>query len=119
MKKGGVFNGSPFMNQRDPIGLYRNKGRKSPDPIEGEQNDSPVLSSWEKIRNGDNSSSSSWENIRNTSRDQSQESDASVDHESDIFISGFSDDGNATDNSSSDDKYQRLLQSGRYGGNRS
>ncbi|CAD6620932.1 XXYS1_4_G0055160.mRNA.1.CDS.1 [Saccharomyces cerevisiae] len=119
MKKGGFFNGSPFMNQRDPIGLYRNKGRKSPDPIEGEQDDSPVLSSWEKIRNGDNSSSSSWENIRNTSRDQSQESDASVDHESDIFISGFSDDGKATDNSSSDDKYQRLLQSGRYGGNRS
>ncbi|QHS73940.1 Rci37p SPAR_I00870 [Saccharomyces paradoxus] len=119
MKKGGFFNGSPFMNQRDPIGLYRNKGRESPDPADGGQDDSHALSSWEKIRNGDNGSLTSWEIIRNTRRNQSQKPDASVNGGSDMFISGLSDGGDSTDNISSDDRYQRLLQSERNGENRS
>ncbi|EJS43273.1 YIL077C [Saccharomyces arboricola H-6] len=119
MKKGGVFNGSPFMNQRDPIGLYRNKGKESGDSTDWGKDDSKRLSSWERVRNGDDDSLSSWDNIRNSSGLGSQEPDSQIDDGSDVFVSRFSDDSSALQNPSSEERYQRLLRSGENDGNRS
>ncbi|CAI4064606.1 Rci37p SKDI_09G0880 [Saccharomyces kudriavzevii IFO 1802] len=119
MKKGEFLSGSPFMNQRDPIGLYRNKGKEAPDSTDWGRDDSHLQSSWEKIRAGDNGSLSSWENIRNPSRNQSQEPGARLDDESDVFISGLSDDSNAIEELPSKDVFQRQLRGGRNGENRS
>lgn len=109
IKKSGVFNGSPFLNQRDPIGLYRNKGKKSSGRNEWGKDDNDSLSSWEKVRNGEDGSLSSWENIRSLGKGQLQAPDAQKEDGSDVFSSGFSDDSNDIGKSYSD---ERLLPSG-------
>lgn len=117
LKKTGVFSGSPFMNQRDPIGLYRNKGKETSGSKDwgkdDNDNDNDSLSSWEKVRNGEDGSLSSWESIRSSNRDQLQEPGAQKDDGSGVFSSGLSDDSFDTGKPSSDDGYERLLQSGR------
>ncbi|CAI4039684.1 hypothetical protein SMKI_09G0910 [Saccharomyces mikatae IFO 1815] len=118
MKKGGLFHGSPFMNQRDPIGLYRNNNKGATGSVNEGQDNSHLQSSWERIRNGDNDSVSSWENIRNSSGKQTQEMDSSIDG-SDVFISGFSDESNATNDPFPEDEHRSILQGGRNGKNHS